>query len=244
MIRGVYIAATGMLAETQRQDVIANNLANATTTGFRRSVTTATPFAQTLLSNMSAPGTPAIGTLTRGAQLEGVTMLDTQGSLRATGNPLDLGLVGNGFFAIDTAAGRRYTRDGTFTIAADGRLVTKTGEAVAGVGGAITLTRGAPVDVAADGTVTQDGAIRGRLLITALAAESVTSEGGSRFNGTATGADGTRVRQGHLEASSVNVVSEMVELIRTMRSFEANQKAAQSHDEALQQSVGRVGRVA
>jgi flagellar basal-body rod protein FlgF len=244
VIRGVYIAATGMLAETQRQDVIANNLANATTTGYRRSVTTATPFAETLLSNMSAARAPAIGTLTRGARLEGVTMIETQGSLRATGNPLDLGLVGNGYFAIDTAAGRRYTRDGTFSIDADGRLVTKTGEGVAGVGGAITLTRGAPVDVSTDGTVTQDGTVRGRLLITALAPGSMTSEGGSRFNGTATGNDGTRVRQGHLEASSVNVVSEMVELIRTMRSFEANQKAVQSHDEALQQSVSRVGRVA
>lgn len=244
MIRGVYIAATGMLAETQRQDVIANNLANATTTGFRRSVTTATPFAETLLNNMTAAGAPAIGTLTRGAQLEGVTMLETQGSLRATGNALDLGLVGNGYFAIDTAAGRRYTRDGTFSIAADGRLVTKTGETVAGVGGAITLTRGTPIDIAADGTVTQGDAVRGQLLITGLAPGSAVSEGGSRFNGTATGPDGTRVRQGHLEASSVNVVSEMVELIRTMRSFEANQKAAQSHDQALQQSVGRVGRVA
>jgi flagellar basal-body rod protein FlgG len=244
VIRGVYIAATGMLADTQRQDVIANNLANATTTGFRRSVTTATPFAETLLNNMTAAGAPAIGSLTRGAQLEGVTMLDTQGSLRATGNPLDLGLVGNGYFALDTAAGRRYTRDGTFSIAADGRLVTKTGEAVAGVGGAITLTRGAPIDIASDGTVTQGGTVRGQLLITGLAPGSAIPEGGSRFDGTPMGPDGTRVRQGHIEASSVNVVSEMVELIRTMRSFEANQKAAQSHDEALAQSVGRVGRVA
>jgi flagellar basal-body rod protein FlgG len=244
VIRGVYIAATGMLAETQRQDVIANNLANATTTGYRRSITTATPFAQTLLSNMAAPGAPAIGTLTRGARLDGVTMLDTQGALRATGNPLDLGLVGDGFFAVDTAAGRRYTRDGSFSIDAAGRLVTASGDTLAGVSGPIMLTRGVPVDIAADGTVSQDGAVRGRLLITALAPGSVTSEGANRFAGTATGADGTRVRQGHLEASSVNVVSEMVELIRTMRSFEANQKAAQSHDEALQQSVSRVGRVA
>jgi flagellar basal-body rod protein FlgF len=212
VIRGVYIAATGMLAETQRQDVIANNLANATTTGFRRSVTASTPFAQTLLSNMQAMGAPPIGTLSRGAQLESATMLQTQGALRSTGNPLDLALVGSGYFAVDSPAGRRYTRDGSFTLAADG-------------------------------TVSQGGAVRGRLLITALAPGSVTSEGGSRLNGTPAGADGTRVRQGHLEASAVNVVSEMVELIRTMRSFEANQKAAQSHDEALQLSVGRVGRM-
>lgn len=243
MIRGVYIAATGMLAESQRQDVIANNLANATTTGFRRSVSTATPFAETLLSNMRAPGAPAVGVLSRGAQLQGVETLQTQGSLRSTGNALDLGLVGDGYFAVDTPAGRRYTRDGSFSVSAEGLLVTKAGETVAGQNGPIRLTRGEAVDIAADGTVTQDGAVRGRLLVTALAPGTVTSEGGSRMNGTPTGPDGTRVRQGHLEASSVNVVTEMVELIRTMRSFEANQKAAQSHDEALQQSVSRVGRL-
>lgn len=243
MIRGVYIAATGMLAESQRQDVIANNLANATTTGFRRSVATSAPFAETLIGNMRAMGTPAVGPLTRGTQLEGVTMLDTQGALRSTGNALDVALVGDGHFAVDGPAGRRYTRDGAFAIAADGRLVTQQGHAVAGVGGAIRLERGVAVDIAADGTVSQGGVVRGRLLITALAPGSVTAEGGSLVDGTPAGAGNARVRQGHLEGSSVNVVTEMVELIRTMRSFEANQKAAQSHDEALQASVSRVGRV-
>jgi flagellar basal-body rod protein FlgF len=243
VIRGVYIAASGMLAESQRQDVIANNLANATTTGFRRSVTTATPFAETLLSNMQAQGAPGIGTLTRGAQLQGTALLETQGPLRATGNPLDLALVGGAYFTIETEAGRRYTRDGSMQLSAEGQLVTGAGETVMGTAGPITLTRGAPVTVAADGTITQDGQVRGRLLLTTLAAGTAQSEGGTRVNGTPGAADGTRVRQGHIEGSGVNVVSEMVELIRTMRSFEANQKAVQSHDEALQQSVGRVGRV-
>lgn len=243
MIRGVYIAATGMLAESQRQDVIANNLANATTTGFRRSVTSASPFAETLLSNMRAPGAPAIGTLTRGAQLEGTTMLDGQGALRATGNPLDLALVGDAHFTLDTPAGRRYTRDGAFSVSADGRLVTAAGDQVAGAGGAIRVAAGTPVDIAADGTVSQDGQVRGRLLLTTLQAGTAAAEGTALVNGTPGAPDGTRVRQGHLEQSTVNVVTEMVELIRTMRSFEANQKAVQSHDEALQQSIGRVGRM-
>lgn len=243
MIRGVYIGASGMLAETQRQDVIANNLANATTTGFRRSVTGSAPFAEALLRNMNAPGAPAVGALTRGAQLEGTTMLEAQGPLRSTGNPLDLALAGDAYFALDTPEGRRYTRDGAFSVAADGRLVNAAGEQVAGVGGAIRLAGASPADVSADGTVTQDGQVRGRLLLATLAPGTVVSEGGSRLNGTAGPPDGTRVRQGHLEESSVNVVTEMVELIRTMRSFEANQKAVQSHDEALQQSIARVGRM-
>lgn len=242
MIRGVYIGATGMLAESRRQDVIAANLANATTTGFRRSVATSTPFAETLIRNMDAGAAP-LGTLTRGAQTEGVQVLDTQGAVRATGNPLDLALVGDGHFAVDTPAGRRYTRDGAFSVAADGRLVSAQGHAVVGEGGPIRLEQGTPVKIAADGTVTQDGTVRGRLLITALAPGSLTSEGGNLVTGTAAGAGTARVRQGHLEGSGVNVVTEMVELIRTMRAFEANQKVVQSHDEALQASVNRVGRV-
>lgn len=243
MIRGVYIGATGMLAESRRQDVIAANLANATTTGFRRSVATSTPFAETLIRNMDAGAAP-LGVLTRGAQTEGVRMLDTQGAVRSTGNALDLALVGDGYFTVDTAAGRRYTRDGAFSIGADGRLMSAQGDPVAGVDGPIRLTQGTPVSIAADGTVTQDGTVRGRLLITALAAGSQVSEGGNLVNGTAAGAGTARVRQGHLEASGVNVVTEMVELIRTMRAFEANQKVVQSHDEALQATVNRVGRVA
>lgn len=243
MIRGVYIGATGMLAESRRQDVIAANLANATTTGFRRSVATSTPFAETLIRNMDAGAAP-LGVLTRGAQTEGVRMLDTQGAVRSTGNALDLALVGDGYFTVDTAAGRRYTRDGAFSIGADGRLMSAQGDPVAGVDGPIRLTQGTPVSIAADGTVTQDGTVRGRLLITALAAGSQVSEGGNLVDGTAAGAGTARVRQGHLEASGVNVVTEMVELIRTMRAFEANQKVVQSHDEALQATVNRVGRVA
>ena len=243
MIRGIYIGATGMLAESRRQDVIAANLANATTTGFRRSVATSSPFAETLIRNMDAGAAP-VGVLTRGAQTEGVLMLETQGAIRATGNPLDIALVGDGYLTVDTAAGRRYTRDGALSIAADGRLVSSQGDPVAGVDGPIRLTAGIPVSIREDGTVTQDGAVRGRLLITALAPGSQTAEGGSLVTGTATGPGIARVRQGHLEASGVNVVTEMVELIRTMRAFEANQKVVQSHDEALQASVNRVGRVA
>lgn len=243
MIRGLYIAATGLLAESKRQDVIANNLANATTTGFKRSESAASPFGDMLITSMGTPGRPTIGHLDMGAQVDGVTRIDTQGPLRFTGNNLDLALVGEGHFTVDAPNGRRYTRDGSFSLDAGGRLVTKEGYPVLGVGGRpITLDRG-EVKIAADGTVTQGGAVRGRLEITRLDPASITAESESLLTGTPSGTATASVRQDHLESSTVNVVSEMVDLIRVMRSFESNQKAVNAQDEALQASVTRVGAV-
>jgi flagellar basal-body rod protein FlgG len=242
VIRGIYIAASGMLAESARQDVVANNLANATTTGFKKSVATSGTFGEMLVRNMGMPGAPEVGPLNLGAQVTGIETIEAQGALRFTGNRLDLALIGDGHFTVDTANGRRYTRDGSFALDGAGRLVTKGGDPVLGVGGPITLDRG-EVKIAADGTITQGGAVRGRLLLTALAPGSTAREGDSLLTGTPQGAPTARVRQNHLEGSTVNVVSEMVELIRVMRSFEANQKAVHAHDEALQASVTKVGAV-
>jgi flagellar basal-body rod protein FlgG len=243
VIRGLYIAATGLLAESKRQAVVANNLAHATPTGFKRSETTASPFDEMLLTSMGTPGRPDIGTLQMGAQVNGITRIDSQGPLKFTGNHLDLALVGSGHFTVDAPNGRRYTRDGSFSLDAGGRLVTKEGHAVLGANGSpITLDQG-EVKIAADGTVSQAGAVRGRLQITALDPASIATESGSLLTGTPSGTADATVRQDHLESSTVNVVSEMVELIRVMRSFESNQKSVNAQDEALQASVTRVGAV-
>ena len=242
MIRGIYIAATGLLAESARQDVIANNLANATTTGFKRSESTSSPFGKMLLHNLGMPGSPEVGSLEMGAQVDGISMIDSQGPLRFTGNTLDMALIGTGHFTIDTPNGRRYTRDGSFGVDDTGRLVTKEGYPVLGEKGPITLAAG-EVKVGSDGTITQGTAVRDKLLLTALDPASITQEGESLLVGTPQGAPTARVRQNHLEGSTVNVVSEMVELIRVMRSFEANQKSVHAEDEALQASITRVGMV-
>ena len=242
MLRGIYIAASRPLAESARQDVIANNLANATTTGFKRSESTAHPFSSMLLHNMGQAGAPAIGTMAMGAQVDGSDRIDSPGALRVTGNRLDMALIGTGNFTIDTPNGRRYTRDGSFGLGSNGHLVTKEGNDVLGVAGPITLDRG-EVKIAADGTISQGGTVKGKLLLTALDPESVATEGNSLYTGTPAGTPTARVRQNHLESSTVNVVSEMVDLIRVMRSFEANQKSVHAHDEALLASVTKVGAV-
>jgi flagellar basal-body rod protein FlgF len=243
VLRGIYIAASGMLAESARQDVVADNLANATTTGFKRSEAVASPFQQMLVRNAAAAGAPEVGTLTMGTQVEGIARIDAQGPLHYTGNALDVGLSGSGYFAVDTPDGRRYTRAGAFDLDATGRLVTKEGQPVLGDDGRpITLDPGS-VSIAADGTITQDGAVKGRLMLTMLDPATVKTQGDSLLTGTVAGTASAQVRQSTLEGSTVNVVSEMVELIRVMRSFEANQKSVQSQDEALQASVTRVGSV-
>jgi len=243
VIRGIYIAASGLLAESARQDVIANNLANATTTGFKRSESVASPFQEMLLRSQGMPGTPDVGPMNMGAQVEGISMIDSQGALKSTGNSLDLALVGDGHFTIDTPAGRRYTRDGAFTLDNAGRLVTKEGNAVLdATGRPITLDRG-EVSVGIDGTITQGGSVRGRLLLTALDPATIQQESQNLLSGTPKGTPTAELRQSYLESSTVNVVSEMVALIRVMRSFESNQKAVQSHDEALQASISKVGAV-
>jgi len=121
-----------------------------------------------------------------------------------------------------------------------GRLVTKEGHPVLGTNGPITLGPG-EVRVGANGTITQGTTVRGTLLMTALDPTSISQESAGLLAGTPAGTPAARVRQNHLEGSTVNVVSEMVELIRVMRSFEANQKSVLAHDEALQASLTKVG---
>jgi len=241
VIRGLYISASGMLAQSAMLDATANNLANAETTGFKKTEPTTQPFVTHLLNSVGV-GVANVGPLAMGAELSGTALIDRQGNLETTGNQLDLALVGTGWFAVDTAAGRRYTRDGSFTVDTEGTLVDKLGNPVAGEGGPITLGDG-PVKVRDDGTVVQNGVEVGTLEIAALDPESIVREGTSLVDGELAGIPDATVRQGHLEGSAVQVVEEMVDLIRVMRSFESNQRAMQAQDETLGEAVNRVGRV-
>jgi flagellar basal-body rod protein FlgG len=235
-----------MLAESARQDVIANNLANVTTTGFKRDETTSETFGNLLVSNMGVPGTPVVGPLNLGTELGGIVTIDRQGALRATNNSLDIALAGEGWMTVEAQGGRRYTRDGQLQVDQNGRLLAGDGSALVGVNGKpITVDPSAEaVSIAQDGTVTQGGTERGQIRIVALDPASLRKEGSNLVAGTETGAGSATVRQGYLEASNVNTVTEMVELIEVMRAFEANQKAALAQSDTLQEAVTKVGAVA
>ncbi|MGH2897566.1 MAG: flagellar hook-basal body protein, partial [Solirubrobacteraceae bacterium] len=146
MERGLYIAASGMLAEQVRQDLISHDLANASTPGYKADRVTTASFGEMLLADHNGR---QVGALGLGARIESQTTDLTPGPLRTTGEPLDFAVEGEGFFAVRGAGGTRYTRDGQFQVSATGTLVTATGDEVLG-------PDGRPVKVGADGTVAAD----------------------------------------------------------------------------------------
>jgi flagellar basal-body rod protein FlgF len=225
---GLYIAASGMLADQVRQDQLSNDLANASTPGYKPDNATQTSFDSLLLSN-TATGQPigSIDALTRIDSI--VTDLTPQG-VRQTGRALDFAIEGDGFFAVNTPQGVRYTRNGQFSASAAGQLVDAQGNPVLSQGGA-------PIAVSANGTVPAS----------ALGVFNLTGavkQGYNLFTGTVAGGPTGRVAQGALEQSGVDPVHTMVDMIASLRAYESGQRAIQSIDETLQgaaQTVGSMG---
>jgi flagellar basal-body rod protein FlgG len=225
MERGLYIAAAGMVAEMVRQDQIANDLANAATPGYKSDRSQQRSFGDLLLENTKTGET--VGRLGIGPIItKQVTDLSPE-ALRSTGEPLDLAIAGPGYFAVQTANGVRYTRDGSFKAAANGTLTDQLGNTVLG-------TDRRPVKVAADGTV--DVKQVGNFALT-----GVRKQGDSYFTGTAAGAAKGEVQSGYLEGSGVEAGRTMVDMMASLRAFEAGQKAIQTIDGTLQQAAGQVG---
>ena len=227
MERGLYIAASGMLAEMVRQDQIANDLANASTPGYKPDRATQRSFAELLLSNQQS-GQP-IGGLGLGVEIDSIVTDLSPGPIRDTGEPLDLAVEGEGFFAVNTPQGVRYTRNGQFAAAADGTLTTAQGFQVLG-------QNGQPVRLAADGTV--DPAAVG-----VFAVPAAQKQGDSLFTGAAAGQAAGRVRAGALEGSGADPSRSMVDLIATYRTFEAGQRVIRTIDDTLERAANRVGSI-
>ena len=222
MERGLYIAASGMLAEQVRQDQIANDLANAATPGYKADRTSQAGFGELLLAN-SATG-QVVGPQGTAVQVSAVETDFTPKPAKDTGEPLDFAIVGEGFFAVQTANGTRYTRNGQFTADAQGRLVTAQGDPVLGRGGR-ALTVGA------------DGRVDPRNL-EVVALRNPRKDGDSLVTGTPGGTAAGQVRAGALEASGADAARSMVDMIASMRAFEAGQKVIQTIDETLAKASG------
>jgi flagellar basal-body rod protein FlgG len=241
--RGLFIAAAGMLADQLRQDVIANNLANATTPGYKGDRAVGEEFNSLLLQNLQS-GAP-VGPLGTGARIADVVTDSSQGALRHTDNTFDLAISGDGYFSVATAAGTRYTRDGAFTLDAQGRLVSSSGDAVLGADGQ-------PVQVPGGGKATVDESGRifvndrqvGSVGVTSLDPTTLRKQGSDLFTGRVRqGVPTGQVEQGYLEQANVSSVHEMVDLINVMRSFESSQKASNALDETLGKAVNEIGKV-
>jgi flagellar basal-body rod protein FlgF len=226
MDRGLYIAASGMLAEQIRQDQIANDLANASTPGYKGDRTAQRSFGDLLLAN-STNGA-AVGRQSTAVQVDSIETDFSARPSRETGEPLDFAITGEGFFAVQTEQGVRYTRNGQFTLDPQGRLVTAQGDPV--------------LDTAGRAITTNDGKVDPRRL-GVVALTNPRKEGDSLVTGTPAGAAAGTARSGALESSGADAARSMVDMIASMRAFEAGQKVIQAIDETLGQAVSKVGSV-
>lgn len=231
MIRGFGASKTGMAVEQARTDVLANNLANMNTTGFKKSVAVSAEFESMLLQRMgdSASGqAPAVGFLGNGSVLSQVVQLDQQGQLMITDQPLDFAIEGPGQFIAEGPNGVVYTRNGAFRQTGDGTLVTAEGYPVvirnqAGELGTFQAP-GAAVEVRADGTLLADGQVMGRLELQGAGPE-------------------TRIHGRALEGSNVELGKEMTDLTIALRSYQVNQRAMQMQDQTLAKAVTEIAKL-
>ena len=256
MIRALYTAASGMVAQQMNLDNVANNLANASTSGFRRR---RVQFSDLLYQNMVMPGSAATQQTTVAAGLQiglgtkpaASEIVQVQGDFTATGNPLDLAIKGQGFFQVTMPDGQiAYTRSGTFHLDSQGSIVTSDGNALEP---AITLPADAlSVTIGEDGTVSvtqpgqsaaqQVGTIQLAMFANPGGLNSVgnnlflaTTASGDPIVGTPGGAEGLGgLQQGYLEQSNVDVVQEFVQMILAQRSYESNSRVVKAADEMFQ----------
>jgi flagellar basal body rod protein FlgG len=227
MNRGIYSTATGMIAAQRAMDVTANNLANASTVGYKQDGLTFNDF----YTRQLASNGRAIGSLGSGAAAEGEFTNRDQGRLNPTGNPLDLALANpNGMFGVMTPGGTRYTRDGSFSLDAQNRVVDRDGNPLLDVDGREILLNGnGPVTISKAGEVTQDD----RLVATVGVWQGrFEKTGDNHFSSPdAQPLAGATIEQGSLEQSNVESIQAMVDMIRFGRFFEMSQKSIQTQDE-------------
>jgi flagellar basal-body rod protein FlgG len=221
---GLYIAASGMQAEQVRQDQLANDLSNASTPGYKTDSSPQRSFGALLLAN-TATGQP-IGSINTGIGL-GTPVVDmTAQPLQQTGQPLDFGIAGSGFFAVRTPQGVQYTRSGQFQSNAQGLLVDS-------LGNQVLSQNGAPIAVSASGTVAPSS-------LGVFNLTGAKKVGNNNFTGAVAGGPTGSVRQGELEQSAVDPVKTMVDMITSLRTYQSGENAIQSIDGTMQESAQSV----
>jgi flagellar basal-body rod protein FlgF len=247
MIKGIYSSGSSLRPMMARLEVLANNLANLNTTGFKRD----TVFMDILKDAglREAEGKSELD----GLDVRQITDF-SEGSLMQTNNPLDVAIQGNGFFVVNTPYGQRYTRNGSFKLAQDGTIVTHEGFAVQGTRGNIQIpdterTELSGMRISPLGEITRGQASIGKLRIVNFEnLDQLTKDHGSLFISTAAErpvdpeSQTVAIRQGYLEESNVDGIAEMIEMIEINRNFEASQRALQSQDSTLDKTM-EVGRV-
>ena len=268
MWRGLYTAAAGMIQETQRTDVIANNLANVNTSGYKRDVAVSEEFEPMLIRRINdhdmrndvtsfkgfhlGSDAPVVGTLGLGSEIAEIATDHEQGVFETTGNPYDIAISGAGYLAVQTPQGVRYTRDGALFRSNNGTLQNTRGQNILGVNGqpiqvpenATSFLVGAQgeVYVRVDGHQEQIGQLA---FVDFPDRRALLKQGDNLWfpqQGAQPQAATGTIEQGVLERANSNVVDEMVQLINNYRIYEAGSKAVTTQDDMLDKSVNEVGR--
>jgi flagellar basal-body rod protein FlgG len=247
MIKGIYTATSGMLAEATRTDAISNNLANVNTPGYKKDIVVTKDFASVLTERVNDGKDTTIGSMGVGVVVDEIKPEQSQGAISQSGNSLDVAIEGKGYFVVQTPNGIRYTRNGSFTQNSRGQLVTQDGYQVLGNNNNPITLSGSKATITSEGNIVADNVTVNKLQLVQFANEKqLDKEGNSLYiapdaapRQQATG----RLRQGFLEMSNVNVVSEMVNLIANYRAYEVNARTVQAHDQLLGKAVNDVGRV-
>ncbi|MBN1759699.1 MAG: flagellar hook-basal body protein [Chitinispirillaceae bacterium] len=227
----------------QQQDQIANNLANIHTTGFKQSSLFIKSYHKFLENDQLQPAT------TEDIKADEVFVDYREGPMKMTKEPFDVMIKGSGFFTIMTAEGVQYTRNGNFSLDPDGIIITSDGSKVMGKDGYIRVDRELPVTITENGEVLQNNESKGVLKIADFEKPySFRRMGESRFlpllpDDTPRDSKGYSIRQGYLEGSNVDMIRNMVQMISSYRTFEADQKALHAQDETLEKAVNQVGKV-
>jgi len=241
MIKGIHAAASSMLPRIQKQETIANNLANINTPGYKRE--------SVFLQQFNALKSRQHKTESEWQ----VPMVDnvytdfSRGALEFTGNDLNVAIDGDGFFVISSPEGEVYTRNGNFHLNQEGVLVNSDDLPVLSDNGEIT-TDGGDIHIGIDGLISINGEEAGKLMVVDFEKPyqlNKISAGLYRSEPDASQIDSefTYVRQGYLEKANVEVIQEMVDMIASYRNYESDQKAIQILDETLSKAVNEVGRV-
>lgn len=256
MLRGLYTAVSGMITQQKKQEIITNNMANVSTNGFKQDTLNVKSFDEVLIQNYDKKVNGInvknqIGSISLGAQEDGTSTNFTQGTFISTDEPLDFAVNGAGFFKVQDENGNEfYTRNGHFSLNNQGYLVDDNGNYVIGNNMNTNLEDKIKLDsndvtCNASGLLSENGKI-GYKLNTYVFTDNnnLLKIGDNLYSGTGALEDQNgEIKQKTLEGSNVNIIDSMVNMMSTMRAYEANQKVISSIDETLGKAVNEVGSV-
>jgi flagellar basal-body rod protein FlgF len=234
------VSLSQQLAAYRSMDVIANNIANTSTAGYKRESMQFAEYIQQTQPSEGETGPQQISFV----QDKGTVLDLTQGAVTHTGSPFDLAINGKGYFTVKTANGNRYTRDGHFTLDGEGRVVTEQGDALQGDGGDITVTSDdGDIHIAQDGTITGARGQLGQIKLADFANDgALRKEGASLYSTTQdpTSVETPSITQGSLEESNVQPVIEMSHMMDLLRNYQTTASLMESQEDLMKNAIDKL----